>query len=212
MVGVVPSGFTFAGVFLTGVTFVDVGFAVSVEAALVAFLTGAVLAVLFTVVAGLAAGVLVAGFFRTGSGLVVPRGVRVRAGFEASLMFALPVVTGVFFIGVAVDAGLLAEAVVTGFFAGVDVAAGVAVLFTEVEADAPPAFSFLGTLFTGVVVEPAASVVAATGFLTGVDLVVDAAVFAGVVVAGFFAVDSATLEMLPTLAVAVSLESLHSAY
>lgn len=130
----------------------------------------------------------------------MPRGVRWRTGFEASLIGVLPAVTGVFFTGVVVDAGLLAEAAVTGFFMGVEVVAGVAftgvvVVFAGVEADAPAAFNFLGTLFTGAAADPVVSVAVAAGFFTGVALAADVAVFAGVVV-----VDPATLEMFPTLA------------
>jgi hypothetical protein len=101
-------------------------------------------------------------------------------------------VTGVFFAGVVI-AGLLAEAAVTGFFTGAEVAAGL-------EVAAPAAFSFLGTLLTGAAADPAVSVAVATGFFTGVVLAADVAVFAGVVVVDFVAVDPATLEMFPTLA------------
>jgi hypothetical protein len=208
--GVVPSGLTLDGAFLTGVAFVGVGFAgvalVAVEeAALVMFFDGVELAVFVAVLMDLDSEVLAAGFLRTGSGFVVPRGVRVRAGLEASLTAALPTVTGVFFAGVVVAAGLLAEAVVTGFFTGVEVAAGVAlvavdVAFAGVEADAPAGLSFFGTLLAGVAAELAVLVAAAAGFLSGMALVADVAVFTGAVVAGFFAVDSATLEMFPTLA------------
>jgi hypothetical protein len=169
-------------VFLTGVAFVGVGFAgvalvVVEEAALVVFFNGVEPAVFVTVLAGLDSKVLAAGFFLTGSGFVVPRGVRVRAGFEASLTADLPAVTGVFFVGVDVAAGVA--------FVAADV------VFAGVEADAPAELSFLGTLFAGVVAELAVFIAVAAGFLTGVALVAD--------VAGFFEVDSATLEMLPTL-------------
>jgi hypothetical protein len=171
----------------------------------VVFFNGVELAVFAAVLTDLDSEVLAAGFLRTGSGFVVPRGVRVRAGLEASLTAALPTVTGVFFAGVVVAAGLLAEAVVTGFFTGVEVAAGVAlvavdVAFAGVEADAPAGLSFFGTLLAGVAAELAVLVAVAAGFLSGMALVADVAVFAGAVVAGFFAVDSATLEMFPTLA------------
>jgi hypothetical protein len=184
LVGAVPSGFTLEAGFLIGVAFAGVGFTgvalvVVEEAALVVFFNGVDPTVLFT---GLDSDVLVAGFFLTGSGFVVPRGVRVRAGFEASLTAALPAVTGVFFTGVEIAAGVN--------FAAVDV------VFAGVEADAPAALSFLGTLFAGVAAElavlVAVAVAVAAGFLTGVALVADAA--------GFFVVDSATLEMFPTLA------------
>jgi hypothetical protein len=183
------------GIFLTGVALVVVE-----EAALVAFFNGVDPAAFVAVLTGFDAGALVvpvAGFLRTGSGFVVPRGVRVRAGFEASLT--------VFFEGVVVAAGLLAEAVVTGFFTGVDVAAGVAfvaidVVFAGVEADAPAELSFFGTLFTGVAAELAVLVAFAAGFFTGVALAADVAVFAGAALVGFFAVDSATLATFPTLA------------
>ena len=205
MVGAVPSGFTMEGVFLTGVAFVGVVFAgvalvVVEEAALVAFFNGVDPAAFVVVLTGFDAGALavpVAGFLRTGSGFVVPRGVRVRAGFDASLT--------VFFADAEVTAGLLAEAVVTGFLTGVDVAAGVAfvavdVVFAGVEADAPAELSFFGTLFTGVVAELAVLVPVAVGFFTGVALVAGDAVFAEVVLVGFFAVDAATLATFPTLA------------
>jgi hypothetical protein len=197
---VVPSGFTFDAGFLTGVAFAGLGFTgvalvVVEEAALVAFFKGVDPAVFVALLTGLESELLATGFFRTGSGFVVPRGVRVRAGFEASLTAVLPAATGVF-AGVVVAAGLLAEAVVTGFFAGVELAAGVALVAVEIVvagfgADAPAELSFLGTLFTGVAAELAV-LVAVAGFLAGVALVA--------VVAGFFAVDSATLEMFPTLA------------
>jgi hypothetical protein len=190
-----------AGVFLTGVAFAglaveELALAVAGDAVVVVFFAGAEL----TALAGLDCAALVAGFLRIGSGLVVPRGVRVRAGFEASLIGVLPAVTGVFFTGVVVDTGLLAEAVVTGFFAGVVEVApevgftGAAGLFAGVAADAPAAFSFLGTLFTGAAADPVVSVTVAAGFFTGGALAAVVAVFAGV------AVDPATLEMFPTLA------------
>lgn len=202
MVEVVPSGFTLAGVFLTGVAFAGL----AVEELALAVADDAVVVVVFfagaelTALAGLDSAALVAGFLRIGSGLVVPRGVRVRAGFEASLIGVLPAVTGVFFTGVVVDTGLLAEAVVTGFFAGVVEVApevgftGAAGVFAGVAADAPAAFSFLGTLFTGAAADPVVSVTVAAGFFTGGALAAVVAVFAGV------AVDPATLEMFPTLA------------
>ena len=205
MVGAVPSGFTLEAVFLTGVPFVGVDFAgvalvVVEEVALVVFFKGVDPAAFVAVLTGFEAGALlvpVAGFLRTGSDLVVPRGVRVRAGFDASLT--------VFLAGVVVTACLLAEAADTGFFTGVDVAAGVVfvtveVVFAGVAADAPVELSFFGTLFTGVAAELAVLVVAVAGFFTGVNVIADDAVFAGVVLAGFFAVDSAILEMFPTLA------------
>jgi hypothetical protein len=181
LVGAVPSGFTLAGVRLTGVAFAGVVFAVVEDAAAVVFFTG----VLLTALAGWVCAAPVAGFLRMGSGLVVPSGVRVRAGFEASATGVLPAVTGVFFTGVAADAGLLAGVAVTGFFTGV-------VVFAGVEADAPAAFSFLGTRFAGAAADPVVSVAVATGFFTGVVL--------AVVVVGFAAVDPATLEIFPILA------------
>jgi hypothetical protein len=204
LVEVVPSGFTLAGVFLTGVDFAgvaveEVALAVADDAVVVVvvvvFFTGAEL----TALADLDCAALVAGFLRIGSGLVVPRGVRVRAGFEASLIDVLPAVTGVFFTGVVVDTGLLAEAVVPGFFAGVEVVPevafiGAAGVFAEVAADVPAAFSFLGTLFTGAAADPVISVTVAAGFFTGGTLAAVVADFAGV------ALDPATLEMFPTLA------------
>ena len=201
LVGAVPSGFTLVGVRLTGLAFAaGVVFATGEDAAaVVVFFTGALL----TALAGCDCAAPVVGFLRMGRGFVVPRGVRWRAGLEASLTGVLPVVTGVFFTGVVVEAGLLAEAAVTGFLTGVEDAVGVAftgVVFTGVEADAPAALSFLGTLFAGAAAVPAVSVAVATGLFTGVALVADVAVFAGVVDAGFDAVDPATLEMFPILA------------
>lgn len=200
LVGAVPSGFTLVGVRLTGVAFAaGVVFATGEDAVAVVFFTGALL----TALAGCDCAAPVVGFLRMGRGFVVPRGVRWRAGLDASLTGVLPAVTGVFFTGVVVEAGLVADAAVTGFFTGVEVAAGVAftgVLFAGVEADAPAALSFLGTLFAGAAADPAVSVAVATGFFTGVALAVDVAVFAGVVEAGFVAVDPATLEMFPILA------------
>ena len=185
MVGAVPSGFTLEAGFLTGVAFVGVGLTgvalfVVEETALVVFFNGVDPTVFVAVLTGLDSVVLVAGFFLTGSGFVVPSGVRVRAGFDASLTAALPAVTGVFFTGVEVAAGV--------DFVAVDV------VFAGVEADAPAALSFLGTLFAGVAAELAVlvAVTVAAGFFTGVALVADAA--------GFFAFDSATLEIFPTLA------------
>jgi len=201
LVGAVPSGFTLVGVRLTGLAFAaGVVFAAGedVAAVVVVFFTGALL----TALAGCDCAAPVVGFLRMGRGFVVPRGVRWRAGLEASLTGVLPVVTGVFFTGVVVEAGLLAEAAVAGFFTGVEDAAGVAftgVVFAGVEADAPAALSFLGTLFAGAAADPAVSVAVATGFFTGVALVADVAVIAGVVEAGFVAVDPATLEMFPIL-------------
>lgn len=223
--GVVPSGFTLEGVFLTfedfagvvfaGVVFIGVVFAVVEDTAPVALFIGVAPAVLFTgpavdvlltVLAGWITESLVAGFFLTGNGFVVPRGVRWRAGFEASLTAALFGVTGVFFAGVVVDVGLAAGVEVADFFPGVEVGAdvafaGVAVAFAAVEVDAPAPLSFFGTLFAGGAAELVVFVAVAAGFLTGVDLVVDAAVLVGVLLAGFFAVDSATLEIFPTLAI-----------
>ena len=205
LVAVVPSGFTLASVFLTGaaftgVAFVGVAFAVVDDAALLVLFTGPAVVVLLTTLSGLDVGVLVTGFLLTGNAFVVPSGVRVRAGFEASLMGVLLAVTGVFFAGVVVDATLLVAAVAVGFFTGVDVEAGATFAVPGVEADALAALSFLGTLLTGVAPAPTPSVGAATGFLTGLALVADVVVFAVLVVTGFFAVDPATLETFPMLA------------
>jgi len=205
LVGVVPSGFTLAGVFLTGIAFTGVAFegvafAVVDDAALVVLFTGLAVVVLLTALSGLDVEILVAGFLLTGSGFVVPRGVRVRAGFEASLMGVLLAVTGVFFAGVVVDATLLVAAVAVGLFTGVDVEADATFAVSGAEADAFAALSFLGTLLTGVAPAPTPSVGAATGFLTGVALVADVVVFAVLVVTGFFAVDPAILETFPMLA------------
>ena len=162
--------------------FVGVAFAVVDDVALRVLFTGPAVVVLWTTLSALDVGVLVAGFLLTGNAFVVPSGVRVRAGFEASLMAVLLAVTGVFFAGVVVDATLLVAAVAVGFFTGVDVEADATFAVPGAEADAPAALSFLGTL------------------LTGVALVADIVVFAVLVVTGFFAVDPATLETFPMLA------------
>lgn len=180
-----PSGFTLTGVFLT----VEVFFPAVVGAFTgVAFtgvevlLTGVLVVVFLTVLADLVTGVSAADLFLTGRGLIVPRGVRVRAGFDTSLTLVLPAVTGVFFT----------TEVLSSFFA----AAGVVVVFVTLDVGVPAALSFLGTLFTGVAAGLVVSVVAADGFLTGAALV---AGFTGVAVVDFFAVGPATLEMFPTL-------------
>jgi hypothetical protein len=205
--GVAFTGVPFTVVFFTGVFFAGVALAVAEEAVLVTLFTGVVPTVFLAALTGLAVGVLVIVSFLTGSDFCVPRGVR---GFATSLTGFLAAATGVFLAGVAVDTALLAGAVVAGFFAGVDVAAGVTldgvaadatgVAFAAVETGAPAALSFLGTLLAGAVAELTVSVAVAADFVTGVDLTADVAVLAGVVVAGFFAVELATLETFPTLA------------
>lgn len=198
MVGVLPSAFTLAGVFLTGTAFavaafVGVAFAVADETVLVVPFAGPDVVVLLTALTGLEVDVLLVGFFLTGSGFVVPRGVRVRAGFEASLMGVLVAVTGVFFAVVVV------VVVVVGFFTGVDNAVDAPFVVPGAEADVLVVLSFLGTLLTGVAPASTPPVDAVTGFLTGVALVADV-VPAALVVAGFFAVDPATLDTFPMLA------------
>jgi hypothetical protein len=194
-------------VFFTGVLFTGVALAVAEDAVLVALFTGVVPTVFLAALTGLVVGVVVTVSFLTGSDFCVPRAVR---GFETLLTGCLAAATGVFLTGVAVDTALLAGAVVAGFFAGVEVAAGVTldgveadaagVAFAGVETGAPAALSFLGTLLAGAVAELTVSVALAAGFVTGVDLTADVAVLAGAVVAGFFAVELATLETFPTLA------------
>jgi len=187
------------GAAFTGVAFVGVAFAVVDDAALVVLFTGPALVVLLIALSGLDVALLVTGFFLTGSGFVVPRGVRVRAGFEASLMDVLVAVTGVFFAVVVVDTGLLAVAVAAGFLTGVDVEADATFAVPGAEADTPVPLSFLGTLFADVAAAPTPSVDAATGFLTGVALAADVVVFATLAVTGFFAVEPAILETFPML-------------
>lgn len=181
-----PSGFALTGVFLTagallvvvaGLAFTGVAFAVPEETAPLALLTGVLAVVFLTVLAGFAAAadaVSAAGFFLTGNGLTVPRGVRAGAGFGVPLPFALTGVAAVFFA-----TGVVPEVTF----------AGVVVVFGVVDADAPFASSFFGTFFTGVAAEFAVFVAVVVAFLTGAALVAEVAVFTGVAVAGFFAVD-----------------------
>lgn len=184
-----PSGFTLTGVFFTvAVLFpvlpgalTDVAFA-GVEVLLTGVLVVVVVVVFLTVLVGLDTGVSAADFCLAGRGLIVPRGVRVRAGLETELTFVLPAVTGVFF-----TAGVLSS-----FFA----ATGVVVVLVTLDVGVPAALSFLGTLFTGVAAGLVVSVVTADAFLTGPALI---AGFTGVAVVDFFAVGPAALEMLPTL-------------
>lgn len=182
-----PSGFALTGVFLTagallvvvaGLAFTGVAFAVPEETAPLALLTGVLAVVFLTVLAGFAAAaadaVSAAGFFLTGNGLTVPRGVRAGAGFGVPLPFALTGVAAVFFA-----TGVVPEVTF----------AGVVVVFGVVDAGAPFASSFFGTFFTGVAAEFAVFVAVVVAFLTGAALVAEVAVFTGVAVAGFFAVD-----------------------
>jgi hypothetical protein len=167
--GDLPSGFV---VFLTGVDFVGIVFAD------VAFLSVAM---------GFETGVVVVSF------LIAVGFVVVVDGFAELATGVLVVVTGVFLIGVDVPAGLGTGKVfcvprgvlgLTGVaFAGVG-AFGCA----GVEADAPPALSFLGAFLTGNAAVSAASVADVVGFFTGIALVVvDITALVGVAV-DFFAV------------------------
>lgn len=189
--GLVPSGFALtAVVFLTAGAFEVVGVGLTgvafgaEETAPVVLFTG-VLVGFLTVLAGFeaafvsaAAAAAAAEFFLTGRGLIVPSGVRAGVGLGVPLPVALTAGTVVFFTAGAVSA----------FFTAPEAAfTGVAVVFGVV--DAPLASSFLGSFFTGVAAEFALFVAVAVVFLTGVALVADVAVFAGVAVAGFFAVD-----------------------
>jgi hypothetical protein len=210
--GYVPSGFTvFAGVFLIGVGFADEGVG----------LTGVGPMVFLSALTEGFAGVLATGVFlmAVGRGFFVAAGVEV-AGFEASLTAFFAGATAGFLTGVVVAVGLLAETVGNFFcvpsgvlaLTGVAFAGACAVGAAGVGVDAPAAFSFLGTRLTGAVAVSILLAAAATGFLTGAGVAleaVDVAVLTGVVAVFFAAcpVLPATLERLPTLAVpGVSLE------
>jgi hypothetical protein len=169
--GDVPSGFA---VFLTGVGFVGVVFAG------VGFLSAAM---------GFETGVVVVSF-------LIAVGFVVVDGFDALATGVFVAVTGVFLTGVDVPAGLFAEETGTvfcvprGVLGLTGVAFAVAGVFgcAGVEADAPPALSFLGARLTGNAAVSAASVAGVAGFFTGVALVaVDVTALVGVAVV-FFAV------------------------
>lgn len=162
-----------------GVDFTGVAF-VAEETAPVVLFTG-VLVVFLTVLAGFKAAFVSAAaaeFFLTGRGLIVPSGVRAGAGLGVPLLVALTAGAVVFFTAGVVSAFLT---VPEAAFAGVVVVFGVV--------EAPLASSFLGSFFTGVAAEFVVFVAVVVVFLIGVALVTDVAVFTGVAVAGFFAVD-----------------------
>jgi hypothetical protein len=189
-VGFVPSGLEEAmdlgGTFLIGVAFVPD------DAVLAGILAGVLV---FAVVTGLLAGVEALGV-ETGSGFLVPMGV--RTGFGASPTEDLVAETGVFFTGVARDPvsafltgrGFTVPSGVRGL-AGVDaVFAGVDTVFAGV--DDAVEFNFAGAFFAGV---EAAGVACLTG-VAAFDVVLVA------LAAGFFAVccaPEATFCKFPTL-------------
>lgn len=158
------------------------------------------------------AGVVVAGVLLTAVGKGFLVAADVVAGFEALLTATFAGATAGFFTGVVVAAGLLAETVGSFFCVPSGVLALTGVAFAGagafgaagVDVDAPAAFSFLGTRFTGAAAVSVLLVAAAAGFLTGVGLAfeaVEVAVFAGVAAVFFAAcpVLPATFERFPTL-------------